>query len=64
MDTLTTLISNLGFPIACCIALAWYIIKRDSKHSKEIEEIRKSLDNNTNVMKELLFYLKGGEKNE
>lgn len=64
LNALNALISNSGFPIVCCMALAWYIVKRDSKHSKEIEEIRKSLDNNTNVMKELLFYLKGGEKNE
>ena len=63
METVYNFINNEAFPIACCVALAWYIIKRDEKHTKEIEEIKKSLDNNTNVIKELLFYLKGGDEN-
>lgn len=53
----------MGFPIACCIGMAWYILKRDDKHAKEVENLRKSIDNNTKVMTELLFYLKGGVNN-
>ena len=56
-------ITSVGFPIACCIGMAWYILKRDDKHAKEIENLRKSIDNNTKVMTELLFYLKGGVNN-
>ena len=25
METITQLISNVGFPIACCIGMFWYI---------------------------------------
>lgn len=57
------IITSVGFPIACCIGMAWYILKRDDKHAKEVENLRKSIDNNTKVMTELLFYLKGGVKN-
>lgn len=57
------IITSVGFPIACCIGMAWYILKRDDKHAKEVENLRKSIDNNTKVMTELLFYLKGGVNN-
>ena len=57
------IITSVGFPIACCIGMGWYILKRDDKHAKEVENLRKSIDNNTKVMTELLFYLKGGVNN-
>lgn len=58
------LISNVGFPIACCVALGWYVLKRDTKHSAEIAELKKSVDNNTEATEALLEYLKEYEKNE
>lgn len=61
METITTVISNVGFPIACCIGLAMYILKRDKKHSDEIAELKKSIDNNTKAFTELLLYLKERE---
>lgn len=57
------LISNVGFPIACCVALGWYVLKRDAKHSAEIAELKKSVDNNTQATAALLEYLKEREKN-
>lgn len=56
-----TLISNVGFPIACCVALGFYILKRDSKHTEEIAELKKSVDNNTQVTRAILIYLKDHE---
>lgn len=61
MDILN-IISSVGFPIAACIAMAIYIKQRDTKHEQEVDKLRQSIDNNTKVMTELIFYLKGGEK--
>ena len=63
MDILN-IISSVGFPIAACVAMAIYIKQRDTKHELEVDKLRQSIDNNTKVMTELVFYLKGGHNNE
>ena len=60
MDILN-IISSVGFPIAACIAMAIYIKQRDTKHEQEVDKLRQSIDNNTKVMTELIYYLKGGD---
>ena len=62
MDILN-IISSVGFPIAACIAMAIYIKQRDTKHEQEVDKLRQSIDNNTKVMTELIYYLKGGDIN-
>ena len=57
----TSLITNVGFPIACVVAMGKYLVKRDEQHTKEINELRKSIDNNTKVMLELSYFLKGSD---
>lgn len=37
----TNLISNLGFPIAACIAMGWYVNNITHKFTVELKEIRK-----------------------
>ena len=56
------IISSVGFPIFCCIALGVYIYKRDGKHEQEIDKLRTAIENNTRVMTELIVYLKGDLK--
>lgn len=51
MEVVTTLISNVGFPIACCIYLIY-------THKQEMETIGKALDNNTEAIKELREQIK------
>ena len=46
MENVVQIISTVGFPIACCIGMAWYI-------KVELESLRKSLDNNTLVIQKL-----------
>ena len=53
IDTLTTLISSLGFPIVACIYMAVTQQKSEERHSKEVDELRKAVNNNTNVMVKL-----------
>lgn len=55
MDTnaLVQIISNLGFPIAMCGALFWYINKQTEQHKEEMHELKQSIDNNTLVITKL-----------
>lgn len=56
------LISTLGFPVVCCIALFWYMVKQRDLHKEEINELKKSIDNNTLILTRL--YEKLGVSNE
>ena len=62
MNSVIELVTRLGFPIAVCIGLAWYILKKDKDHTKEVEKLGRSIDNNTKVITELIVLLKGGCK--
>lgn len=53
MSAITTLISSVGFPIACCIYLIYSNQKAAEKHSEEVEKLRETVDNNTKVMLKL-----------
>ena len=55
------LIGSLGFPIVCTIVCFWYIFKNgeaqreliqkmQDSHKAEIEKLRETIDNNTQVM--------------
>ena len=50
INTLITAISSVGFPICCCCACFWYI-------NKTTEELRKTIENNTNVMNKIIAKL-------
>lgn len=39
VNVVTQIISTLGFPIACCCVLMWYINKTNKEHRDEIEKI-------------------------
>lgn len=43
MTTLTETISTLGFPIAMCGALFWYMIQQNKSHSEESREMRDAI---------------------
>lgn len=38
VQTIVQIISTLGFPIACCIALFWYINKTLKDFTKDIQQ--------------------------
>lgn len=65
VETITTLISTLGFPIVVCIALFWYINKQATDHKAETETLRKTIEENTTILaqlKELINVLVQKEK--
>ena len=49
MDTssIVTVVSQVGFPIAMCLAMAWYIKYTNDQHKEEIDKITEALNNNT-----------------
>lgn len=58
MSGIITLISNVGFPIACCIAMFYYMTKQAESHKTEIDKLNESLQGNTKVLTELRTLIK------
>jgi len=54
ISSFTTLIGSVGFPIAACCIMAWYVKYQTDTHKQEINELKKSIDNNTQVIQKLL----------
>lgn len=56
---ITQLIGSLGFPIVCCIALFWYMVKEKDAHKAEMVELRTSVEANTHAINSLCAHLGG-----
>ena len=57
VQVISTLIGSLGFPIACCIGLFWYLTKTANQHKEEINKMSEAINNNTSVMNQLILKL-------
>lgn len=57
-NQITEIISNVGFPVAMCAALFYYMIKQRDAHKEEIEHLRTTVDENTKVLTELTTLIK------
>ena len=57
VTSISDLIQNIGFPIAVCVAMFWYINKKDDEHREEVAGLRDSLDKNTEAVTRLLEHL-------
>lgn len=44
------LIASLGFPIVACCAMFWMVNKNEERHKDEINGMRKTIEDNTNVL--------------
>lgn len=60
VNTLIQLVSSLGFPIVCCGALFWKMVKTDEQHKEEMDKVTDALNNNTIALTKLSDKL-GGE---
>lgn len=58
MTALTQIISNVGFPIACVIAMFYLWDKERTTHKEESEKWIEAINNNTVVMEKLLERLR------
>ena len=75
MTELITIIQTLGFPIAACCAMAWYVKyitdKNDTKietlektHGEALDKITKALNNNTVALTKLSERLGDNENDD
>lgn len=63
-NALVTIVQTVGFPIAMCGAMAWYVKYtedrhredrngQNERHAREMESVNKALDNNTAALHSL-----------
>lgn len=67
VQDVSTLISTLGFPIVACGALFWSNLKTSDHYTKTIDEMRKTIEDNTRVTEQLITKLsddKGVDTND
>jgi len=58
-NTIITVISNIGFPIACAVAIFVYWQKDREANLQALDKLRKTVDNNTAIITRLLEKLEG-----
>ena len=61
--TIVQLISSLGFPIACCIAMFWQNNKLNESHKEEVSKLNEAIINNTIALNHIIDKL-GGENSD
>lgn len=56
MDTLLTpeIISTVGFPISCCIALFWFNVNTMKQQQQMLDGMKEALNENTKAMQLLI----------
>ena len=54
MEEIVSIISNLGFPIACACVMFWQMEKERESHKAESEKWVEAINNNTRVMEKVL----------
>ena len=54
MSSILEMISTVGFPIACCIAMFLQQNKITENHKNEMSEIKNAIDNNTIALTKLI----------
>lgn len=58
IDFVTQLVSNVGFPVAVCIALFFYMEKQNERHQQETDKLNETVQSNTKVLTELCTLIK------
>ena len=52
--SISQLVSQVGFPIAMCGLMAYYIKYTEDRHREEVSGLRDALNNNTTVLQKLV----------
>lgn len=58
LNGIVSLISNVGFPVAVCIALFFYMEKQNERHQNETDKLNETVQSNTKVLTELCTLIK------
>lgn len=54
VNTISQLISTVGFPISMCGLMAYYLKYTEDRHRDEVGSLRDALNNNTTVLQKLV----------
>lgn len=68
-ESILQAITTVGFPIVCCIAMAWYVkystdqsrdevAKLNEQHKQEMTEVTQAINNNTIALTKLCDLMK------
>lgn len=57
ITAITQVISTVGFPIAMCCLMGYYIKYTEDRHREEVSELTKAVSNNTLVLQKLIAML-------
>lgn len=58
INAITSLVSNVGFPVAVCVALFFYMEKQNERHQQETDKLNETVQSNTKVLTELCTLIK------
>ena len=58
-STIAQIISSLGFPIACCVAMFWQNNKLNESHKEETTKLNEAVNNNTIALNHLIDKIGG-----
>ena len=64
ISAIAQLISTIGFPIAMCIYLLFYIKSFDEKYCEKLDSMAKAIENNTLVIAKLMAVINDMEDNK
>lgn len=53
VSIITQIVSNLGVPVACLVAMFWLMNKEREDHRNESEKFIEAINNNTVVMTQI-----------
>lgn len=53
LNVIIQAISSVGFPIAMCVMLLWYVKDQGDRHKEESEKFTEALNRNTLVLQKL-----------
>ena len=58
VNQITTFVSTVGFPIVACGALFYMVREMSNAHKEEIDNLRKTIEENTQVLTRLESIIK------
>lgn len=58
VSDVTNILSNVGFPVAMCLLLFYYMERQNERHKQETDKLNETLQGNTNVLTELTTLIK------
>lgn len=54
LNFITTLISQIGFPIVMCLILFWFINKQEERYATQLQNMQDTIDANTAAIRCLI----------